>query len=259
MQRNKLTKMFGGGGSWFVERWSRLTQAIAPVLNGIAPAPLTDEVRDLLEVVVHDHGLSGPTPPDWMIELFDDILARRVDKPRRWVPDSYPFGEMGLANILADVGRECSRWAWTTTGRESCGLSPAAECESSSSARAGPPARGYTWSDWRLKVVAPNETLQQTAGHDSVEVTTVHRSPPLTSLCIRQPASVTSTDGLWAHAGPEFASAPSRAFFRAGYSRIEVMTLTLSVKNFRAFRIRADRNTLFMLQDFCIWMAVKLA
>jgi hypothetical protein len=89
-----------------VERWSPLTLAIAPVLDRIASQPLTDEGRDLLEIVVEDHGLSGPSPPSWMIELFGDILARRTALPRRWVPDGYPLGEMGLANVLADIEAE---------------------------------------------------------------------------------------------------------------------------------------------------------
>jgi hypothetical protein len=89
-----------------VERWSPLTLAIASVLDRIAPVPLSDETRDLLEVVVEDHGLSGPSPPGWMVGLFGDILARRTTRPRRWVPDGYPMGEMGLANVLADIEQE---------------------------------------------------------------------------------------------------------------------------------------------------------
>jgi hypothetical protein len=88
-----------------VERWSLLTLAIAPVLDRIAPVPLSDETRDLLEVIVDDHGLSGSSPPEWMVELFSDILARRT-RPRRRVPDGYPLGEMGLANVLADIEQE---------------------------------------------------------------------------------------------------------------------------------------------------------
>jgi hypothetical protein len=67
---------------------------------------MTDEGRDLLEVIVGDHGLSGPSPPVWMVELFSDIRAGHTARPRRWVPDGYPLGEMGLANILADIEAE---------------------------------------------------------------------------------------------------------------------------------------------------------
>jgi hypothetical protein len=89
-----------------VDRWSPLTLAIAPVLDCIAPQPLTDQGRDLLEIVVEDHGLSGPSPPQWMIDLFGDILACRTAVPGRWVPDGYPLGESGLANVLADIEAE---------------------------------------------------------------------------------------------------------------------------------------------------------
>jgi hypothetical protein len=89
-----------------VERWSRLTRAVSPVLDRIGPVPFSDEDRDLLEILVSDHELGGPEPPGWMVELFEDIAAGRVSRPRRWVPGEYPRGENGLANLLADIEAE---------------------------------------------------------------------------------------------------------------------------------------------------------
>jgi hypothetical protein len=89
-----------------VEHWSPLTLALVPVLDRIAPAPLTDEARDRLEAIVESHGLDGPAPPGWMVELFNDICARRTGRPRQSVPDGYPLGENGLANVLADIEEE---------------------------------------------------------------------------------------------------------------------------------------------------------
>jgi hypothetical protein len=73
-----------------VERWSRLTLAVLPVLDRLAPVPFSAEDRDLLEVLVSDHELDGPEPPGWMVELFEDIAAGRVSRPRRWVSSEYP-------------------------------------------------------------------------------------------------------------------------------------------------------------------------
>jgi len=86
-----------------VLRWSRLTLVVSNVIDRIAPTPLSDECRDVLEVLIADHGLDGPSPPEWMVELFEDIAEGRVDRPRRQVPSGYPLGENGLANLLADI------------------------------------------------------------------------------------------------------------------------------------------------------------
>ena len=89
-----------------VDRWSKLTQAVVPILDRFAPAPLSDEDRDLLEVLVGDQELNGLEPPCWMVELFEDIAAGRVSRPRRWVPGGYPQGENGLACLLAEIEAE---------------------------------------------------------------------------------------------------------------------------------------------------------
>ncbi len=88
------------------KRWSRLTRAIVPVLEKIASQPMPDDERDLLEVLIEEHGLGGDSPPEWMIRLFDDVLNQRADGPRRFVPMGYPEGENGLSNILLDVQAE---------------------------------------------------------------------------------------------------------------------------------------------------------
>ncbi len=88
------------------ERWSRLTRAIVPVLEKIASHPILDDERDLFEVIIAEHGLDGESPPEWMVELFDDVLNQRVDGPRRFVPVGYPEGENGLSNILLDIQAE---------------------------------------------------------------------------------------------------------------------------------------------------------
>ncbi|MEZ0367869.1 MAG: ankyrin repeat domain-containing protein [Candidatus Sericytochromatia bacterium] len=82
---------------------SRLAQAMLPVLEKIAARSLSFEERALLEEILTDHGLEGASPPEWMLALFDDILASRGDKPACDVPTGYPGGENGLANILADI------------------------------------------------------------------------------------------------------------------------------------------------------------
>lgn len=89
-----------------MNRWSRLTVVVAAVLDRMAPAPLSAEDRDLLEVLVADHLLDGPAPPEWMVALFEDIAASRFNRPRQLVPGEYPRGEMGLANLLADIEDE---------------------------------------------------------------------------------------------------------------------------------------------------------
>ena len=89
-----------------VERWSRLTRAIVPVLEKIASHPMLDDERDLLEVLIEEHGLDGESPPEWMVGFFDDVLNQRVDGPRRFVPMEYPEGENALSNILLDIQAE---------------------------------------------------------------------------------------------------------------------------------------------------------
>ena len=89
-----------------VERWSRLTRAIVPVLEKIAAHPMLDDERDLFEVIIQEHGLGGESPPEWMVELFDDVLNQRVDGPGRFVSMGYPEGEDGLSNILLDIQAE---------------------------------------------------------------------------------------------------------------------------------------------------------
>ena len=88
------------------KRWSRLTRAIVPVLEKIAAHPILDDERDLVEVLIEEHGLDGEAPPEWMVELFNDVLNQRVDEPRRFVPWEYPEGENGLSNILLDIEAE---------------------------------------------------------------------------------------------------------------------------------------------------------
>lgn len=111
-----------------MERWSPLTLAIASVLDRIAPATLTDECRDLLEIIVDDHGLNGPAPPTWIVELFRDIRTGQTAWGRRWVPPGYPLGESGLANVLADIEAELLPLGLKDDGEElvwpipSCGV-----------------------------------------------------------------------------------------------------------------------------------------
>ena len=111
-----------------VERWSRLTRAIVPVLEKIVSHPILDDERDLFEVIIEEHGLDGEAPPEWMIGLFDDVLNQRVDGPTRFVPWGYPEGESGLSNILLDIQSEIMPLGYDDYGEgadwpiPSCGL-----------------------------------------------------------------------------------------------------------------------------------------
>ena len=84
-----------------MEKWSQLTLSMLPVLDSLAPRQLTDKDRDFLELQVADYGLNGPNPPDWMIELFRDILKRKTSRPRRCVPNEIP-----LACVLVEIQDE---------------------------------------------------------------------------------------------------------------------------------------------------------
>ena len=84
-----------------MDRWSRLTHALAPILDRVAPAPLSDEDRDLVEVLVADYGLDAPDPPAWMVEVLEDIIRGHVGRPRRGVAD-----ENNFACVLEEIQDE---------------------------------------------------------------------------------------------------------------------------------------------------------
>lgn len=84
-----------------MERWSRLTQALVRVLDRVAPQPLSDQDRDLVEALVAEYELGGPTPPDWMVEVLGDIVSRNVSRKKRCVPD-----EPALACVLEGIQEE---------------------------------------------------------------------------------------------------------------------------------------------------------
>ncbi len=84
-----------------MEKWSQLTLALLPVLDSLAPGPITDKDRDFVELQVVDYGLCGPNPPSWMIDLFQDIVNRNSSRPRRYVPDDNP-----LACVLLEIQDE---------------------------------------------------------------------------------------------------------------------------------------------------------
>ena len=96
-----------------MEHWSQLTLAMRPVLDSFAPRPLTDKDLAFLELQVADYGLNGPNPPDWMIELFQDIVKRNTSRPRRCVPNDIP-----LVCVLVEIQDElfplgvddCGEW-----------------------------------------------------------------------------------------------------------------------------------------------------
>lgn len=85
------------------ESLSALTRSFLTLVEAVADRTLSESEQWKLEEIVRDHGLEGDDPPAWMIELFDRLLHRRVDRRRREIPEGYPRGENGLANLLSGI------------------------------------------------------------------------------------------------------------------------------------------------------------
>lgn len=80
-----------------------LAEAMLPVLEKVAGRTLTQAELALLEEILTNHGLEGPSPPEWILNLCADILGGRCDQIGRKIPSGYPLGENGLANVLSEI------------------------------------------------------------------------------------------------------------------------------------------------------------
>lgn len=80
-----------------------LAKAMLPVLEKVAGRTLTQAELALLEEILTNHGLEGPSPPEWILNLCADILGGRCDQIGRKIPSGYPLGENGLANVLSEI------------------------------------------------------------------------------------------------------------------------------------------------------------
>ncbi|MGW1616442.1 hypothetical protein ACWCQZ_44760 [Streptomyces sp. NPDC002285] len=58
-----------------------------------------------MDVHVRDHFPDRPAP-EWMNDLLDALLTRRLTGEAVRCPEGYPDGENGLMNILLDLERE---------------------------------------------------------------------------------------------------------------------------------------------------------
>jgi hypothetical protein len=82
---------------------SPLARRLFSLVERIRGSALSQSDAERIETSLHDHDLAAK-PPDWMTELFDDILQGRTG--RRVIPAGYPSGENGLANVLATIEEE---------------------------------------------------------------------------------------------------------------------------------------------------------
>ncbi len=103
-----------------MDRWSRLTSALAPILDRVAPGPLSEEDRDLVEVLVADYGLDGPDAPAWMVDVLEEIAHGHVGRPRRGVPD-----ENKLSCVLEEIQDELFPLGLDDCGEDMTWLLPA--------------------------------------------------------------------------------------------------------------------------------------
>jgi len=85
---------------------SPLAVTLLPILEQIQGTLFSELQQRVLEDIISDHGLNDDNPSEWMVELFEAIPNQKRNFPSWDVPSSYPHGENGLANLLADISRE---------------------------------------------------------------------------------------------------------------------------------------------------------